>query len=396
MEIKIRQSDTLWYYSQLFDVPLVLIEQSNRGITPQNLSIGKQIHIPGFVINQHTIEVNDTFWQLSSQYNVAMDALLLVNQTIDPSNLVVGSTISIPYRVQNLIVHDVTNYTYEKMVNDIEKLASVYPFLVEQTIGSSVMGKSLPELRIGNGVKRVHVDGSFHANEWITTSVIMKFVNEYLLALTNSNTIRGMNMLPLFMETFLSIVPMVNPDGVNLVLNGVPEDSFYAEQVLEINNQSRDFSGWKANINGVDLTNQYPTLWEIEASRKPSNPAPSDYPGPYPLSEPESSAVAELTSVRNFARVNALHTQGEVIYWGFEGLEPPISEVIVNEYARVSGYEPIQYVDSYTGYKDWFIQEYQRPGFTIELGSGTNPLPISQFDEIYEESLGIFLANLYL
>lgn len=396
MEIRMRQSDSLWYYSQLFNVPLILIEKSNRGLAPQSLTIGKQIQIPGFVLNQHTIEANDTLWQLSSQFNVPMDALLLVNQAIDPSNLTIGSTISIPYRVRDLLIQDVTNYTYEKMVNDMEKLFSVYPFLVKQSVGNSVMGKNLPELQIGTGTKRLHVNGSFHANEWITTPVIMKFTNEYLLSLTNSTTIRGMNILPLFMETLFSIVPMVNPDGVNLVLNGVPDDPFFAEQVLEINNQSQDFSGWKANINGVDLNNQYPALWEIEANRKPDSPAPRDYPGQHPLSEPESIAIAELTNNRNFTRVNSLHTQGEEIYWGFEGIEPSISEVTVNEYARVSGYEAVQYVDSYAGYKDWFIQEYQRPGFTIELGSGTNPLPINQFDEIYEESLGIFLANLYL
>ncbi|MFZ3579330.1 M14 family metallopeptidase [Virgibacillus sp. DJP39] len=396
MEIKIRQSDTLWYYSQLFEIPLILIEQSNRRITPQNLTIGQQIKLPGFVLNEHKIGAGDTIWQLSSQYNVPMDALLLVNQTINPSNLLIGSTIYIPYRVRDLVVNDITNYTYEKMVRDINKLISIYPFIISQTIGNSVMGKNLTELRLGVGSKRVHVNGSFHANEWITTPVIMKFMNEYSLAITNNSPIRGMNMLPLFMETLFSVVPMVNPDGVNLVLNGLPDDPVFAEQVLEINNQSLDFSGWKANINGVDLNNQYPALWEIEAERKPSNPAPRDYPGPYPLSEPESIALADLTYARNFARVNAFHTQGEVIYWGFEGLEPPISEVIVNEYERVSGYDAVQYVDSYAGYKDWFIQEYQWPGYTIELGSGTNPLPIGQFNEIYEESLGILLANLYL
>ncbi|WP_430785665.1 M14 family metallopeptidase [Virgibacillus flavescens] len=396
MEIRIRQSDTLWYYSQLFDIPLLLIEQSNRGLTPQNLAIGQLIRIPGYIENKHTIRANDTLWKISSQYNVPIDSILLVNQTIDPTNLVIGSSVSIPYRIRNLLVQDINNYTYEKMINDINRLVSVYPFLAHQTIGSSVMGKNLTELRLGVGPKRVHVNGSFHANEWITTPIIMKFVNEYLLALTNSSSIRGIYMLPLFMETFFSIVPMVNPDGVDLVITGLPENTTYAAQVLEINNQSQDFSGWKANINGVDLNNQYPALWEVEANRKPSNPAARDYPGPYPLSEPESVALAELTYARDFARVNSFHTQGEVIYWGFEGLEPPISEVIVNEYARVSGYEPIQYVDSFAGYKDWFIQEYQRPGFTIELGSGINPLPIRQFNEIYEESLGILIANLYL
>ncbi|MNJ62392.1 Gamma-D-glutamyl-L-diamino acid endopeptidase 1 [compost metagenome] len=106
--------------------------------------------------------------------------------------------------------------------------------------------------------------------------------------------------------------------------------------------------------------------------------------------------MAELTQQSNFAYVLAFHTQGKVIYWGFQNLEPPISETMVNEFARVSGYEPIQSIESYAGYKDWFIQDWRRPGFTIELGSGVNPLPLEQFAEIYEESLGILLASLYL
>ncbi|MNJ38850.1 Gamma-D-glutamyl-L-diamino acid endopeptidase 1 [compost metagenome] len=106
--------------------------------------------------------------------------------------------------------------------------------------------------------------------------------------------------------------------------------------------------------------------------------------------------MAELTRQSNFAYVLAFHTQGKVIYWGFQGLEPPYAETMVNEFARVSGYEPIRNIESYAGYKDWFIQDWRRPGFTVELGRGVNPLPLGQFDEIYEESLGILLASLYL
>ncbi len=106
--------------------------------------------------------------------------------------------------------------------------------------------------------------------------------------------------------------------------------------------------------------------------------------------------MAEQTRRRNFARVLAFHTQGEVIYWGYENLEPPESEVLVNEFSSVTGYEPVQSIESYAGYKDWFIQEWRRPGFTVELGSGNNPLPLDQFDEIYQKALGIFLAGLYV
>ncbi|MBP3950127.1 M14 family metallocarboxypeptidase [Bacillus sp. YZJH907-2] len=205
---------------------------------------------------------------------------------------------------------------------------------------------------------------------------------------------RGLQMSEYYNEVLLSIVPMVNPDGVDLVINGAPRQEPYRSEVLEINNGSTDFSGWKANIRGVDLNNQYPALWEEEAETKPDQPEPRDYPGERPLTEPEALALADLARTSNFDLALAYHTQGEVIYWGFQGLEPPESEVIVNEFSRVSGYRNVQYVQSYAGYKDWFIQEFRKPGYTVELGRGVNPLPFSQFDEIYEENIGIFLVAL--
>ena len=147
----------------------------------------------------------------------------------------------------------------------------------------------------------------------------------------------------------------------------------------------------------MDLNDQFPAEWDRERERNsPKTPGPRDYGGESPLSEPEAIAMADLTRAKDFARVLAFHTQGEVIYWGFENLEPPETEAMVTEFSRVSGYEPVQTIESYAGYKDWFIQDWRRPGFTVELGSGTNPLPLTQFDEIYEEVLGIFLAGLYL
>ena len=225
----------------------------------------------------------------------------------------------------------------------------------------------------------------------------MTFLNDYCLSLTNSNSIRGLSTYPTYIhQTMLSIVPMVNPDGVSLVMNGPPENETWRNRVIELNRGSTDFSGWKANIRGVDLNDQFPARWELEKARNPGQPGPRDYVGEHPLSEPEAIAMADLTRRRDFARVIAFHTQGEVIYWGFENLEPPESEILVNEFSRVSGYQPVKTIESYAGYKDWFIQDWRRPGFTVELGTGTNPLPLSQFDEIYEEVLGIFFAGLYM
>ncbi|WP_156289181.1 M14 family metallopeptidase [Oceanobacillus salinisoli] len=396
MEISVRTGDSLWYYSHLFEVPLSLIEASNPDISSNLLQVGQTIKIPGYVTRPYIVKPNDSLWTISMETNTPLDGLQLLNQQINPAYLQIGQTLIIPERVTNLIVNDITEYTYEKLVSDLNRLTSIYPFIESQTIGQSVMGKDIIELQVGIGTKEVHVNGSFHANEWITTPLIVRFLNDYVLSLTNNLPIRGLFMLPYFMNTRLSLVPMVNPDGVNLVIVGASAAGNRREQVLAINNQDEDFSNWKANINGVDLNNQYPALWETEAERKPTTPQPRDFPGQSPLTEPEAIAMAELARQRPFIRMNAFHTQGEVIFWGFQGLEPPESEGIVNEYSRVSGYRQVKNVDSYAGYKDWFIQEYRSPGFTVELGSGVNPLPINQFPEIYEESLGIMLANLYL
>ncbi|MBW8349462.1 LysM peptidoglycan-binding domain-containing protein [Bacillus sp. IITD106] len=381
MEIQVRSGDTLWHFSQLFFIPMVLIIDSNPGINPNALQVGQTIKIPGFTEQSYTIRSGDTFWKIAQSHQLNIDALLLLNQNMNPSQLQVGQKIRLPLRVTTLTMDGVDHYNFQRMQNDIEKLLAIYPFVGKREAGKSVDNLSLSDLRIGKTNRKIQMNASFHANEWITSPILMKFLNEYLLALTNGQNISGVSALSIYERTQLSAVPMVNPDGVNLVLNGPPAGK--REEVIRLNRGSTDFSGWKANIRGVDLNKQFPAKWEFEKERKPKVPGPRDFPGTSPLSEPESKAMADLVRNESFAQLLALHTQGREIYWGYEGLEPPESEVLANDFARLSGYTAVRYVDSFVGYKDWFIQDFRRPGFTIELGLGQNPLPISQFDEIY-------------
>jgi g-D-glutamyl-meso-diaminopimelate peptidase len=396
MDIIVRQGDSLWHYSQLFKIDLQLINDSNRDLQPNALSIGQKIRIPGFVAQEYQIRQGDTLWKIAQTRNLPLETLQLVNPNINPTNIKVGQTIKVPLRITWRLVNGGQRYDFQTLNTDINRLQSVYPFLQIASIGKTVLGKNIPEMVIGTGTKRVHYNGSFHANEWITTPIIMTFINDYLLSLTNHNAIRGLSTSRFYQQSTLSIVPMVNPDGVDLVLHGPPSSDPWNTKVIDYNKGSTDFSGWKANIRGVDLNDQFPARWELEKARNPDQPGPRDYGGEKPLSEPEAIAMADLTKRRDFSRVLAFHTQGEVMYWGFENQEPPESETIVTEFSRVSGYEPVKTIESYAGYKDWFIQDWRRPGFTIEIGKGINPLPLSQFDEIYQKTLGIFLAGLYM
>lgn len=395
MRVKVRPGDTLWQYSRIFMIPFQLILDSNPNINSDTIQVGQDIQIPGFITQPYTIKQEDTFWKLATARNLSVDALLVINQDANPNLLTIGQTIQIPVRVINPVINRSVPYDYSILTKDLEVLQNQFPFIQVRQIGSSVEGKPLQEIKIGKGSKKVHLNASFHANEWITTPILMSFLNMYLLSLTNSQPIRGLHTMPFYQSVDLSIVPMVDPDGVDLVLNGPSEDR--RDELVRMNKGSSDFKDWKANIRGVDLNNQFPAKWEIEKERKePKAPAPRDYPGEAPLTEPEAQAMAKLARNNKFDRLVAFHTQGKEFYWGYEGLEPPESKAIALEFERVSGYKALQFIDSHAGYKDWFIQEFRKPGFTIEFGFGVNPLPLSQFNEMYEEGFGIFLAALYM
>ncbi|WP_068610029.1 M14 family metallopeptidase [Paenibacillus swuensis] len=289
------------------------------------------------------------------------------------------------------------SYSYTQMMDDIEFLTRKFPFLRCEVLGASVMGRDIPALRLGMGCFHVHVNGSFHANEWITTLLLMKFTEDCAESYANGLSLEGVSVTSLLDTCSLWIVPMVNPDGVELVLRGLPDDHRYFHELLAWNNGSSDFSGWKANIRGIDLNDQFPAFWEAERTRRLVNrPGPRDYGGTAPLTEPEAIIMANWTDVRQFDRVFALHTQGREIYWNYRDLEPAESEPLALELAGVSGYKPLKLRDSDAGYKDWFIQRYRRPGYTLESGWGCNPLPITQFDQMYDELVPMLLRGMKL
>jgi g-D-glutamyl-meso-diaminopimelate peptidase len=381
--------DTLCLYSQWFSLPHELMVEANPHVIAERLQQGEIVNIPGYEAITYSSQPSETFEHIARSASVHIEALKRMNDM----PLTVNGRLQIPQRIETPFVHGKRKYDFAAMKQDIDSLCEHYPFVKQRIIGNSVLGLPLIEIKIGQGPKQVHINGSFHANEWITTAIIMTFVNDYLLAVTNGYSLRGHYMLDYYKKVTLSIVPMVNPDGVNLVLNGPPEAEPYRSEVIRINEGSLDFSQWKANIRGIDLNNQFPAKWEVEQARKiPKAPAPRDFPGFAPLTEPETNAMAMLTEESDFAAVVAFHTQGKEIYWGYEGLEPREAEKIVNELAKVSGYKAVRYIDSHAGYRDWFIQNWKRQGYTIELGEGVNPLPIEQFPDIYKDSLGIFLT----
>ncbi|KGP91953.1 hypothetical protein N780_16585 [Pontibacillus chungwhensis BH030062] len=275
-------------------------------------------------------------------------------------------------------------YDSKVLEADIKQVVDYSPEVTCSTIGQSVLGKPLYELKIGEGPNVIHWNGSFHANEWMTTALLMSVMKAYVEAIEKDQYFGSKKARDLYTNTTLSLVPMVNPDGVDLFMHGLDAAPANHNSLMKMNGVNKTFASWKANIRGVDLNNQFPANWEVEKARKPQAPSFRDFPGERPLTEPEAIAMAELTKRCNFNRVLAFHSQGEVIYWGYQGLEPEHSYHVVEAFYKESGYEPVRTIDSYAGFKDWFIQDYKKEGYTIEVGKGINPLPLSTFPYHYE------------
>jgi len=231
-------------------------------------------------------------------------------------------------------------------------------------------------------------NASHHANEWITSVMLTRFAEDIARQVhpawqswIGENTPGSAPDSPWYERITLHMVPMVNPDGVDIVTNGFSDE-------------------WKANAIGVDLNSNYPAGWELARAHKFARgytaPGPRDYVGPHPLSEPESTAMAAYTKATGSALTLSLHTQGEVIFWRYRDYMPPCAARLAAKMAKASGYELEDVPDesSHAGYRDWFIESFNRPGFTIECGLGENPLPISDFNGIYERVRPLMMVPL--
>ena len=352
----------------------------------------------GYVV--YSVKPGDNVYDIANEYKTSVERIIVSNPNINIYSMRPGTEIIVSVRN---VVNTQVSYSSEILEKNIRNLKLIYPFLEVGEIGKSVLNKSLPYIKIGNGNKKVFYSAAFHANEWITSPVLMKFLEEYAQAFVENKNIFGYNAQALYYATSLYIVPMVNPDGVDLVTGSIKNVENAYKNVVQIADNFPEIpfpGGWKANINGVDLNLQFPAGWEqakkIKFSQGYTMPAPKNYVGAAPISEPESRAIYDFTLKNNFKLVIAYHTQGKEIYWNFQNLAPESAKIIGEKFAKVSGYllTEVPYNSSFAGYKDWFIQEHIKPGYTVEAGLGENPLPISQFNEIYNDNIGILVLGL--
>lgn len=289
-------------------------------------------------------------------------------------------------------------YTYKVFKRDLLDMEERYKFLDVDSVGKSVENRKIYLLKIGSGPRKILICGGTHACEWITVPVLMKWVDEICGLYISKGNAYNKNIEELFERTTIHVLPMLNPDGIELQIKGALPSSPNYKELLKWNDNNTDFSKWKANIRGVDLNRNFDAKWEvckeIEKEEGITGPWFELYSGKHPESEPETQAITNYTRQEEFDLVLSYHTQGQEIYWSYDDICVPGAKELGQYFSKASGYAlgVPDFNSSYGGYKDWFIERFKKPGYTIECGLGENPLPMSQFDQIYEENFELLLT----
>ena len=348
----------------------------------------------------HRVRPGETLSSVAALYGSRLSAVLTANPGLVPEKLTAGQAVTVPLPFD--VVPTDISWCSALVGYCVRGLSARYPFLSWDEAGRSLMGRPLWVLRFGAGENRVLYNAEHHGNEWICTPLLLKFMEELCAAYAAGAAIYGQSAAELWDYASLFMLPAVNPDGMDVCTGELQSGPWYM-RALSIAADYPQYAfpaQWKANLQGIDLNLQYPAGWEQARENKFAqgirSPAPGDFVGDYPLQAPESAAMAEYTRLLSPALTLSYHTQGEVIYWRYLDYEVPGAAEIAGAFSQVSGYEAedTPYASGFAGYKDWFIQEYLRPGFTIEAGNGQNPLPISDFGKIFDDNLGILALGM--
>ena len=270
--------------------------------------------------------------------------------------------------VSSPLVKVAEKYTYDQMSQDIQELASRYSSLMKvNTIGTTLDGRNLYEVVVGNinAEKHVLIHGGIHAREYMTPLLIMKQL-EYGLAFYGTGSYEGRLLSDLFNKTAIHYVPMVNPDGITISQSGIGGirseelrrtiEQCYQNDLAQGRTSAameRYLNYWKANGRGVDLNQNFPADWEeVTSSDMPSY---ATYKG------------------------NTVSAQ---------------SQELANAVSAKTGYR-LAGSSGHGGFKDWLqIKENPIPSLTIEVGSVSCPMPLTEFTDVWNKNQEVWAAVL--
>ena len=307
-------------------------------------------------------------------------------------------------------------YTYSMMQQDLSALAKAYPDVFTYcTIGTSVDGRGIYACTVGNpeAQRKIMLTGGTHGKEYLSSLLVMTQI-EYYLSNRETGSYNDVSYATMLQECVFYVLPMVNPDGITLALEGIeaiqtPEvratvEKIYADNLRDGLTTSDDINvylayNWKANANGVDLNRNFALSNWSEVRTGILAPCFRNYKGPKAASEPETRAIsAYVESLGELDAMLAFHTAGQVVYWdcGVTGGVRQQTLDLARAVCEHTGYQLIYDAHLDASFNDWITLEKGVPSVTVEIANVIYPMPTDELEDAFAQTRELWVVAAYL
>ncbi len=299
--------------------------------------------------------------------------------------------------IQNLNANkDINGYhTYDEALAVLQQVAIDYPEICTLTDIADSHGKEYFNngitgyedyqhdvwmLKISDNVNdsedepAVFFMGAHHAREPISTEVVLGIIQHLTENYGTDDEITAM-----VDHAEIYIIPMVNPDGHEVVLDQL--NTWWRKNAAD-NNEDGQFSHYTDGPDGVDPNRNYG--WNFGGEGSSGDPTYDLYHGPFAFSEPELAAMRDMFTEHHFTTGITYHSYSELVLYPYgysaSAVAPDheaLAELAVNMAESIpkivgSGhYFPEQSNDLYPASgvtDDWAYGEHGIFSFTVELG----------------------------
>jgi len=130
----------------------------------------------------------------------------------------------------------IKNPSYDLLCDYLKKICGKYGFISYISLGESICNREIPMLSIGNtnASKSTVYVGTHHALEWVTTAVLLRFIEDFAESYNNGSEIYGIDLNRMFDERRITVIPMLNPDGFELHTKGMSNDFILRERLMKL------------------------------------------------------------------------------------------------------------------------------------------------------------------
>lgn len=263
------------------------------------------------------------------------------------------------------MITEIEKFDYESILACAEKISKKFPFADFSVISETPCKRKIFSLSIGNGEKSVLFLGGMSGTDRITPAMLLRFFERLCISNKNDLKISAVKTSNILREQRITVIPLVNPDGLQISLYGAKEAKSYkgfAERALAKN----DCPLWSANVRGVEPSLNFD--FDFPKSEAHNFPLPYGNYGPSAQSETETQAIANFIELKNIKYAVALSAKGEKIIYS-PNITNCENALMAQIFKSISGFETEKRNNEACrgNFCEWFCKKYGRPSFEFSF-----------------------------